>query len=439
MNGALSGVKVLDLSEYIAGPYCGLMLADMGAEVTKVEPPIGDFLRLSNMVAPDESRPFMAVNKGKRSISVDLKTDEGKEIVHRAVRGADVVVANYRPGVAERLGVDYETLSALNPRLIYCRNTAFGPDGPYANKAGYDLIAQAMTGMVSVESLGRGPGTRPNQIMSIAVTDIGAGMFMAYAIACALYQREQTGRGQLIETSMFAAGLAMQHRPVFSIEALDHGLRDEVLSELAEVRAQGGDYDAKLEELYAEGKLRLSLPAGPGNSYYRLFKTADAWVAVACLNNRLRRMVAEAVGVADPRVVQNEFDHDSLSAEETARIEAELEAAFLKRSADEWCAEFDALGVPCGPVALTAELFDDEHVAAQDLIVTLEHPLVGPIRMPNSPLRMSDADTGTRKASPVLGGDTRQVLEELGYGPDEIVRLEATGVVRSSTSSLTSS
>lgn len=431
MNGALSGIVVLDFTEYIAGPYGGQMLADMGADVTKFEPPIGDFLRLSNMVAPNESRGFMGVNKGKRSISLDLKQPAAREIVSRAVAKADVVLANYRPGVADRLGVDYETLAAINPRLIYCRNTAFGPEGPYADRAGYDLVSQAMTGMVSLETLGRGAGTRPNQIMTTAVTDLGAGMFMAYAVACALYQRETTGRGQLIETSMFAAGIAVQYRPLLSIESEDKPDRDEVLAELAAVKRNGGDYDGKLEEFRASGKLRLNLPSGALNPYYRLYKTADAWMAIACLNNRLRRAAAEVLGIDDPRVIPNEFEPGSLSPEETERIARDLADAFLSKPAKAWCEALDARGVPCGEVALTAELYDDEHVAAQELIVTLDHPLVGKVRLPNSPIRMSGADTGSRLPSPVLGQHTREVLAELGYEDAEIGAFEAAGTVRS--------
>ena len=195
------------------------MLANLGADVIKVEPPNGDFWRHTGPVAPGESRGFMGVNKGKRSISLDLKHPDARPVFERAVLSADVLLANYRPGVATRLRVDYETLSALNPRLIYCANTAFGSKGPYRDRAGFDLATQAMAGIMSFE----GAGGPPRPVISTSPTDLSAGMFMAYGVAAALYHRERTGRGQFIETSLFAAGLAIQYRPMFSIEKFGPG------------------------------------------------------------------------------------------------------------------------------------------------------------------------------------------------------------------------
>jgi crotonobetainyl-CoA:carnitine CoA-transferase CaiB-like acyl-CoA transferase len=426
LNGALSGVRVLDFSEYIAGPYAGQMLADMGAEVTKVEPPHGDFWRLTNSIAPFESRGFIGVNKGKRSISLDLKRPEAREIVRRAVSRSDVVIANYRPGVAKRLGVDYETLSAVNPRLIYCENTAFGPAGPYSEKAGYDLVSQAMTGILAFESQGReGP---PRQIITTAVTDLSSGMLMAFSVASALYQRERTGKGQLIETSLFGAGIAIQYRPMFSIEATDREPREELLAALAQAKQDGRSYD----EVVAERRTIVpGTPSSASNPYYRVYKTRDAWMVVACLNNRLRRAAAAVLGVDDPRLASNEYDTRAIDADAATKLNEQIAATFESRPAEQWCALFDAKGVPCGPVRLTAELFADPHVIANDLLVELDHPVVGKVKMANSPVRMSGAETGARTASPALGQHTREFLEEVGYSADEIGRLEEAGVIRS--------
>ena len=205
MAGALAGIRVLDLTEYVAGPFAGQLLADMGADVLKLEPPSGDQWRLTNMVAADESRNFLSVNRGKRSLVVDLKTQEGKEIAYRAVSRCDVVLSSYRPGVAERLGMDYTTLAAIKPDLIYAKNTAFGSVGPYAGKPGFDLVAQAMTGIISFESFGR--AGRPQGITSAAITDYCAGMNLAYAVVCAIVQRNATGEGQEVETSSSRRGL----------------------------------------------------------------------------------------------------------------------------------------------------------------------------------------------------------------------------------------
>jgi formyl-CoA transferase len=213
MQGALSGVRVLDLTEYIAGPFGAQSLADLGADVTKIEPPIGDFLRHTNPITPGESRGFIAVNRGKRSVVIDLKTPEGQAIIHKAVLNTDVVMANYRAGVAQRLAVDYGTLSRINPRLIYAQNTAFGTFGPYSHKGGFDLVAQAMTGIIAYES--QNDPDHPHSITAAAITDFVSGTFMAFAVLSALYQREKTGRGQQVDTSLFAAGLTLPYRPLF--------------------------------------------------------------------------------------------------------------------------------------------------------------------------------------------------------------------------------
>ncbi|HEY7268461.1 MAG TPA: CoA transferase [Dehalococcoidia bacterium] len=420
MQGALSGVHVLDFSEYIAGPYAGQMLADMGADVVKVEPPHGDFWRLSNMIAPNESRGFIGVNKGKRSISIDLKRPEAQRIIHRAVGRTDVIVANYRPGVAQRLGVDYETLSAMNPRLIYCENTAFGTVGPYAGKAGFDLVSQAMTGIMAYE----GGAGLPRSIVATAVTDISSGMFLAYAAASALYQREKTGRGQFIENSLFSAGVAIQYRPMLSIEALDRDARDNLVSDLERGRRDGKSY----EEIMGE-RIPGRSPAQVG-PYYRTFEARDGYMVIACLNNRLRRSVREILGIDDPRVDGEEFNVLALGEQRAQEIMHECEAIIATRSVAEWCVLFDAKGVPAGPVRLPAEMFEDPHVAANNLVVELDHPVVGKIKMANSPLKMSAADTGSSLSPPALGQHTREYLAEIGFAPDEIDALIGSDVVR---------
>lgn len=200
MPGALADIRVVDFTEYIAGPYCTMMLADMGADVVKVERPHGDAWRHTAPVAPYESRGFLGVNRGKRSIALDLSKDEGRVIAQEIASAADVVVTNYRPGVAKRLGLDYEALSARNPQVVYCENTAFGHSGPYSGRAGYDILSQATTGMILHENkIDRGV---PQTIQTVAVADLTSGMFMAFAIVNALYAREQGGRGQLLETSL---------------------------------------------------------------------------------------------------------------------------------------------------------------------------------------------------------------------------------------------
>jgi len=421
-NGVLKGVRVLDFSEYIAGPLAGELLADFGADVIKVEPPHGDFWRHTAPVAPYESRGFMGVNKGKRSISLDLKNPGAKDVLRRAVLAADVLLANYRPGVARRLGMDYETLSAINPRLIYCENTAFGSKGPYRDRPGFDLVSQAMTGIMSFE----GAGGLPHPIITTSPTDLSAGFFMAYSVAAALYQRELTGKGQYIETSLFGAGIFIQYRPMFAIEKFDREPREKLLADMREARAKG----ESAHEVTAERRARPDA-LRQANPYYRVYETADGYIALACLNNRLRRAATRVLGVEDPRVEGDAFNVEDLGPDETVVLSELIKAIFSHRPTDEWVELFDAAGVPCGPVKMTAELFEDPHVLAEDLLVDLEHPVLGTVKAANSPVRMSGGETGTRRASPALGQHTREFLAELGYTAAEVAALEAAKVVRS--------
>jgi formyl-CoA transferase len=421
IHGVFEGIRVLDLSEYIAGPLAGELLADLGADVIKVEPPLGDFWRHTAPVAPGESRGFMGVNKGKRSISIDLKREEGRAVFARLVERADILLANYRPGVAERLGVDYATLSAMNPRLIYCQNTAFGSAGPYRDRPGFDLVSQAMTGIMAFE----GAGGLPHPIITTSPTDLAAGMFLAYGAAAALYHRERTGRGQFIETSLFAAGIAVQYRPMFSIERLDRPQREQLRAAMERARAEGRRVEEALREVPTRHETGRR-----NNPYYKVYETKDSYLALACLNNRLRRAAVRVLGVEDPRVEGDEFDTEALSAEENLVLNELIAAIFSTKTTDEWVAAFDAAGVPCGPVRYTAELFEDPQVAAMELLREFDHPVVGPVVMANSPLRMSGGETGTRRPSPALGQHTREVLAELGYEAGEIEALIAQRVVR---------
>jgi formyl-CoA transferase len=415
--GPLAGVRVLDFSEYIAGPYAGMVLADYGADVVKVEPLRGDFWRSNNPLAPFESRGFMSVNRGKRSLSIDLKQPAARGVVARAARWADVVIVNYRPGVAARLGVDYATLSAVNPRLVYADNTAFGPAGPYAAKPGMDLIAQAMTGIADFEG---GSGT-PHPIGFTAPIDLCAGLFLVGAIGAALYHRERTGRGQHIATSLFATALAIQYRPLFSIESRDRAAREQRLA----ARAAGAG------AVPAGGDAAIERPGGDVEQpWYRIHATRDGHVALACGNNVLRRAAAAVVGIEDPRLATDAWDPSRVDAAAARALLAAIEARLRTRTTADWCDAFDAAGVPCGPVRASAELFEDPQVRLDGLMPEVEHPRFGTLRMPRAPVSMSDSPTGTRVPPPLLGQHTREVLALFGHAPDEIDGLLAAGIVR---------
>ncbi len=422
MPGALQGITVADFTEYIAGPYCTMMLADMGARVIKIEKPEGDAWRHTAPVAPYESRGFLGVNRGKESIALDMAKPEGLAIAQRLAKGADIVVVNYRPGVAARLGLDYETLSRENERLVYCENTAFGNEGPYAGRAGFDILSQAATGIVLYENkLEKG---LPTYIATLAVADLTTGMFMAFAVVNALYARLTSGKGQKIETSLFASGLAAQYRPLLSIENTDRPVREGFLHELAEQLKDGFHFDevSKLRQSY--------IPARGRNNYYRVYETKDGLIAVACLNNRQRRALRDVLGADDPTVDEMSYDWFSEAVRKAHQANVDVfEASFRARTTGEWTASLDAADVPCARVNFPEEVWDDPHVAANDLMLSLDHPVLGPLRMPAPPMRLSATPTTSDVPPPALGQHGPGILREMGYADTDIDRLLADAVL----------
>jgi crotonobetainyl-CoA:carnitine CoA-transferase CaiB-like acyl-CoA transferase len=442
-GGALSGVRVIDCTDYIAGPYCGMMLADLGADVIKVEPPAGDRWRLQSQVAPGESRGFLAMNRGKRDIAVDLRRPQGLALLLRLLDGADVFLTNFRPGVAARLGLGWEQLFARNPRLIYAENTAFGPEGPDAARPGFDLLSQAASGLLDYEQKLR--NGLPAPISSTALADVSSGMFLAYGIAGALYARERTGRGQRIAGSLLHAAISVQYRPFQSVEAIDATPRAAFLKAVAALsepaQAATGDgagtATAAPPRSYAEiVALREAMLPGramgnAGNSYYRPYETRDGIVCVACLNNRFRRRLRDLLGIEDSSVDGDTYALNDPEARAAAlALRPQFEAAFRERSTAEWLQLLDEADVPCAPLRLTEEVFDSPQIVANEMIVALEHPTLGRLRQPAGPLRMSDTPYGSRRAAPTLGQHTDAVLTEAGLSPTEIAALRAAGVIR---------
>lgn len=425
-SGPLLGVRVLDLSEIIAAPFCTMLLADMGAEVIKVEPPEGEAWRLQAQFMPGESKGFMSLNRGKRAIAVNLKTGEGQAIVHALAREADVAVVNYRPDVPPRLGIDYETLATLNPRLIYAANTAFGTTGPYAHRPGYDIILQAMSGLMA----GAGSTTDQGLPMTIggtAIADFAAGLTLAWAVCAALYERERSGTGQRIDTSLYGAALAVQTSRFFSVEQTDAPARARLLEQVQAMRAEGKPYAEIVQTVNAARGLAAQLGT---NLYYRVYRAADDFVAVGCLSHALRLKFCRVLGIEDPRLSAPVFDQRSEEARAiAAALVIEAEARFLERTAAAWIADFDAAGVPAGPVRFADELFDDPHVLANNLVVEVEHATAGKLKMFGPPVQMSRTPLRPQGASPTLGAHTDTILRALGYDDGAIADLRARGVV----------
>jgi formyl-CoA transferase len=400
-GGALAGVRILEFSEMIAAPFAGMHLGDLGADVLKVEPPEGDPWRHSTEFAPNESRTFLSLNRNKRGITLDLKLPEAQEVVHKLVPDMDVVIVNYRPDVPKRLGIDYETLSALNPRLIYIQTTAMGARGEHSHRPGYDLIAQAVTGLML--SGGRTDADGVPLPVSPAIGDYATGLVIAMATCAALFARAQTGLGQKVDTTLLGTSLALQTASF---------MQTEVAAPSAQASASGSGRDARAI-----------------NAYYRTYRTKDSMIAVACLTPALRRKMADAIGVHDVRN-ERSIPRDSEEGREVARaVTAAAIERLAERTTDEWLSIFDLAGVPAGPVNRVTELIADPQVVANDLVVHFDHPAAGAVSMVGPLIQMDRTPTGVSRPPPTLGQHNEEVLSELGYTEVEITALRELGAV----------
>jgi len=395
-HGPLKGMRVVELAHIMAGPVCGLMLADMGADVIKVEKiPGGDDTRRS--VPPDidgESAAFMMMNRNKRGIAVNLKAERGKEVVGRLLRGADAVIENYRRGTMERLGLGYEELKKSNRRLVYCEISGFGRTGPYADRGGFDLIAQGMSGLMSIT--GEGPG-RPPVKVGAPVSDITAGILGALGVVSAYVHAMRTGEGQRVDTSLFEA-------------AITHTYWQSAIA-------------------FATGRSPGPMgSAHPLNAPYQALRTKDGWVNVGAANqaNWLRLLEAlEARELAEDERFRENADRMAHLAE----LEEALERYLAAHGTDEWLARFEAAGLPAGPVLSIAEMHRDPQVLAREMVTQAIHARLGPVETIGLPVKFSGTPGGVVAGAPVYGQHTAEVLAEHGYDAEEINALAASGAV----------
>ena len=422
MSGPLDGVKVVDFTEIIAGPLAGRLLADLGADVIKVEPPWGEPWRLTQRFTPTESRTFMTYNRGKRSLPLDLTKDEAAVIIKRLIPGMYIALVNFRPDVAVKLGVDFETLSAMNPRLIYCELTAYGREGPDAERPGYDMIVQAMTGMVASET--KTLDGVPSWVWSSPLIDTAAGICMAWSVCAALYARERTGVGQKIETSLLASALSLMGARFLHVESLDKEMRKNTITELEAKRKEGASY----EEMVAAspGSRRRE---HHGNLYYRVYYTKDSPIGVGCLSDSLRRRLLDTLGLTDDGLEPGWDPAKPESQAYTRALERRAEELIAQKSSAEWLRIFEELAIPAGPVRFIEELFEDPQVVANGLVTEVEHVQEGTVKMVGPMAHFRGTVPAPPQASPALGQHAGEILEALGFTGQEVDAWRDDGVI----------
>ena len=388
----LTGIKVLDLTRVVSGPFCTMMLADFGADVIKIEAPGGDVSRVTGIVGKGENPYFVNLNRNKRTMTINMKTDEGKRIVRSMAERVDVVVENFRPGVMERLGLGYEELRKTNPGLVYAAVTGFGKTGPYKDRPAFDFIAQAMSGFMSLN----GSQDMDPLRVGIPISDTIAGLYAAFGILAALRERDMTGKGQEVQSAMVDGLISM-----FTF-------------------ASGA--------FFSTGEL----PPRNGNDHmvvspYGLFKASDGPLAIAPSTEKTWVSLCGCIGrddlLEDPR-----FDSADKRRDNRAEINKIVGDVIATKTRDEWIDILNGAGIPCGPVNNLRQTFSDPQVLHQEMVIEIPQPS-GPVKVPGFPVKMSETPAAVRRPSPMVGEHTVEVLRELGFEAAEIDQFITNGAV----------
>ena len=419
MPGPLHGIRVLEFSLVVAGPMSGVLLSDLGADVIKVEPPGGESLRQARAIVPDESKAFQTFNRGKRGIVVDLRQPEGRAIIHRLVPTIDVVVVNYRYGVAERIGIDYETLREFRPDLIYVESTGFGTRGELAGQGCSDVVAQAYSGIMAGDGKVAEDGA-PVAATFGAPADYGTAMATAMGVSSALFHRERTGEGQKVNTSLLRTGVWLQSHNVNYDPITDVHFDDVTRAELVATRKAGGSYP----ELIRVREQRLHT----GGLFYGGYAAKDGGIVLGALTRTNRDGFRQVLGLEDED--SDDPGYDVLDPENQRKMEhfaGVMRAKMREHTVAEWIEIFDAVGLPAAPVNFPEEIRMDPQVQAEHIFADLEHDKTGPQSVVGPVLEMSKTPTAARAAAPPLARDTRAVMVEAGYSDAEIDDLIARG------------
>jgi crotonobetainyl-CoA:carnitine CoA-transferase CaiB-like acyl-CoA transferase len=391
--GALHAIRVLDVTQFMAGPFCSTILADLGADVIKIEPPSGDSTRQMVGAAGTESPSFNAVNRGKRSVVINLKSADGQQVFKRLARSSDIVIENYRPGVMQGLGLGYDALSAISPRLIYASISGYGQTGPYRTRGGFDLIAQGVSGIMSVT----GEPGRPPVKAGIPLTDLGAALFAATGILAALHHRTVAGVGQYIDTSLVEAGIALS-----VWEATEYFSGPEIPAPLGSAH-------------------RMNAP-------YQAIRCADGYVTIGANTDRLFERLCSVLGHHE-WTGEADFATNSRRVRNRTRLAAMIEGVMSGQPCRHWLSLLDAADIPCGPINDYAQVFADPQVAARGMVLETDHPVLGRLRTLGSPIKLSATPADATRRAPLLGEHTDEVLTELELHPEDIAALRRGGAI----------
>ena len=390
MTASLKGIRVLEMAQIMAGPTCGLLLADLGAEVIKIEKtPGGDDTR--NFLPPDingESAAFMMMNRNKKGIALNLKEKDGIEIFKTMVKNSDVVLENFRKGTLEKLGVGYDVISKINPKIILCEISGYGRTGPYADKGGFDLVAQGMSGLMSITGESE---EKPPMKVGAPITDITAGLLAASGILAAIVHRTKTGEGQKVDTSLYEAGIVHTYWQ----------------SAIAGATGQ------------SPGPLGS---AHPLTAPYQAFKTSDKWITVGASNQNTWLMLLKAIGRED--LQENEKFSSNLSRKKNLKELVDiLNDELIKKTSDEWLKIFDNNGLPCGPINSITDMFKDPQTIEREMVIEVNNKKAGKSTAIGMPIKFSKSKTEKSKGAPSLGEHTREVMQIFGYKDDQIKEL----------------
>jgi crotonobetainyl-CoA:carnitine CoA-transferase CaiB-like acyl-CoA transferase len=395
MAQALAGIRIVDFSRALAGPYCTMLLADLGAEVIKVEMPgKGDDSRgWGPPFIEGEAAYFLSINRNKKSITLNLKSDKAKQIVSRLIEKADVVLESNRPGVMTKLGLDYETAKKNNPQVIYCSISGFGQTGPYSKRPGFDQVIQGYGGIMGLTGEAGGPPLK----VGIAVTDIATGMFAAIGILTALYHRQRTGKGQYVDASM-----------------LD--------GQVSWLTYQAGRY-------LASGLVPQRIgSAHPLIVPYQAFGASDGFINIAAGNDNLWMKFCEVAGLLD--IAEDpKFATNAKRVENREEVVEIISRVIATKTMQEWLDLLNDAGVPCGPINTIDQIFADPHVLARDMLVDVDHPKCGKIKLTGCPIKLSETPAEVSAAPPILGQHNEEILRELGFGSDDIDKLKQEKVI----------